>query len=260
MKRGDWNVHLFDRNAKAGEAASSSLGNAATFHQVDVTDYQSLSMAFQETFMAEGRLDFVFANAGVTESSSFFARHPVDQVPPEPSSTTLDVNFKAVYTTSYLAMHYFRQSPAGDKSLVTTASSAGLYPASLAPIYSGTKHGVIGFTRSIAKGLIKEGIRCNTICPGVFRTGLVDDETWDRVFPADVFGDVSSVVNRVLQLIDGNELVDAVNNRVAEGKVYGLTVEIVVDQCYLREPPIFSNRVMAKSVGIRDLDQLKYML
>lgn len=260
VKRGEWNVHLFDRNAPAGEAVSSSLGTAATFHAVDVADYRSLSEAFHNTFTTEGRIDFVFANAGISEMAAFYDQHPAGQIPPDPNLTTVDVDFKSVCTTSYLALHYFRQSPAGDKALVSTASSAGLYSSAILPTYSGAKSAVIAFTRSIAKGLVKEGIRCNAICPAGFRTGLVDNETWDRIFAPDVLGDISSVVNRVLQLVDGKEMIDAVNNRVAEGEINGLIVEIVLDQFYFREPPIFSNPVMAKTAGVRDLDKVKYML
>lgn len=257
VKRGGWKIHLFDRNEEAGKAACSSLGNAATFHKVDVIIWRELSETFQDVFTKEGRLDFVFANAGIMEKSKFYDQHPAGQIPPELDWTTVEVDMKAVYTTSYLALHYFRQSPATDKSLVMTASAAGLYPGKLIPTYGGSKHAVVGFMRCIASELFREGIRCNAICPGAFKTGLLDDAVWDAIFAPDVFGSMSFVADVVLRLVDGDTLTDCLNNRVESGKVYGQTVEISVDRVYLREHATFCDTKMARAIGIRDTTHIK---
>lgn len=225
-----------------------------------MTDWSSLSQAFHKVFTTEKRIDFVFANAGIAEAGlRLYERHPADQVPPEPQLAIVDINLKAVITTSYLAIHYFRHSPPSDKNLVMTASAAGLYPAARGPSYSATKHGVVGFMRSIAQGVGKEGIRCNAICPSFFKTNLADEATWSKFFTPDTFGDIPFVADVVAQILDGNDLVDTLGNRVEKGKFSGQTVEIIVDKVYLREAPTISNRIMAKTLGIADLESVMYL-
>lgn len=255
VQRGGWIVHLFDLNEEAGKQAASSLGAAAVFHKVNVAEWQALSKGFQDTFASHGRIDFVFGNAGIFESTNFFEKHPTDQSLPEPNMNTLEVNIRAVYTTSYLALHYFRQSPPGDKSLVLTASVSGLYPGESIPMYTAAKHGVIGLMRSIAKGLIKEGVRCNAICPGPVRTGIIDGAMWDAFFSPDLFSPISFVVDLVLQLVDGNALTDALNKRVESGAVHGQALEISVDKFYLREHPPACDKNMARIVGILEVEE-----
>ncbi len=139
-KRGEWHVHILDLNAESGNDAAKNLGQCAKFHESDVKNYSSISSIFDSVFKSEGRLDFVFANAGVVERWNFFGEHPAGVPPPEPDLLTVDINLKSVVTTSYLAQHYFRQSPGKeDRSLVMTASCGGLYPTTFCPIYTATK-------------------------------------------------------------------------------------------------------------------------
>ena len=57
-------------------------------------------------------------------------------------------NIKSVITTTYLARHYMRKSPKdADESIVMTASCGGLYPSYYSPMYTATKHDVVGFMR-----------------------------------------------------------------------------------------------------------------
>ena len=58
--------------------------------------------------------------------------------------------------------------------IVATASLAGLVPTSEDPIYTSTKHAVIGFVRSVAPQLEERGIRINAVAPGFVETPLID--------------------------------------------------------------------------------------
>jgi NAD(P)-dependent dehydrogenase (short-subunit alcohol dehydrogenase family) len=60
-------------------------------------------------------------------------------------------------------------------SIVATASLAGLLPIWLDPIYTLTKHAVVGFVRAAAPQLAERGIRINALCPGFADTPIVDD-------------------------------------------------------------------------------------
>lgn len=124
-----WKVHIFDLNHTAGSAVASRLPNTV-FHKVDVTSWSSLSSAFDAAFrQEEGRLDFVFANAGILEKGDFYQRHDVTLgPPPEPKDMSIEINLKGAIATSYLAQHYFRANPYGGKGavLVMTSSIVGL--------------------------------------------------------------------------------------------------------------------------------------
>jgi NAD(P)-dependent dehydrogenase (short-subunit alcohol dehydrogenase family) len=127
--RGDWEFHLVDLNAEAGKKAANSLPSAH-FHQNNVTDYSSLTSAYENAFKTSGRIDFVFANAGIVERDNFYEKHDLSKPPPEPNQLSIDINLKAVVNTSYLALHYFRKNPKEVTSpvLIMTASCGGLYP------------------------------------------------------------------------------------------------------------------------------------
>lgn len=173
--RGNWNIHLLDLNAERGNEAAKEVGNA-TFHQTNVTDYDSLAKVFQNVYDTEGRLDFVFANAGIVERFSFYESHPTGKPPPPPDLAVVDINLKSVINTSWLAQHYFRQSKDSDnKNLVMTASCGGLYPSPASPSYSAAKFGVVGLMRSIAEHYYQhDGVRVNAICPATVRTNLLE--------------------------------------------------------------------------------------
>ncbi|OJJ30709.1 hypothetical protein ASPWEDRAFT_32866 [Aspergillus wentii DTO 134E9] len=100
---------------------------------------------FRSVFTSNGRLDSVFANAGVIERTNFFAASESDEPPPKPDLRVLDIDLKSVVLTSYLAQHYFRRSPGHGKGaiLVITAScggGGGVYPSWSVPLYSAAKH------------------------------------------------------------------------------------------------------------------------
>lgn len=124
-----WTVHIFDLNQAAGSAVASRLPNTV-FHEVNVTSWPSLSSAFDAAFRQEkGRLDFVFANAGILEKGDFYERRDVAHgPPPEPRDMSIEINLKGAIATSYLAQHYFRANPDGGKGavLVMTSSIVGL--------------------------------------------------------------------------------------------------------------------------------------
>ena len=140
-KRGGWHLHLLDMNVERGEQAAKDV-KGSTFHQVNITNYDALAAIFQKVFDSEGRLDFVFANAGIVERFNFYESLPMDKPPPPPDTTVLEINLKAVVWTSWLAQHYFRQSKVSEnKNLVMTASVGGFYRCQVTPSYCAAKHG-----------------------------------------------------------------------------------------------------------------------
>jgi NAD(P)-dependent dehydrogenase (short-subunit alcohol dehydrogenase family) len=175
-QRGGWQLFLVDKDAGRGRAAANKIPRAS-FFAADVTDYGSLAEAFRAIFESSQRLDFVFANAGIamTAPVSVDSTKP----PPTPDMTMIDVNLCGAINTSTLALYYLAKSGHGS-NLIITASSAGFYASAVSPAYSASKHGVIGWTRSIAPAAKREhGIRVNAVCPGIARTNILPDAVYE---------------------------------------------------------------------------------
>ncbi|KAL5116309.1 hypothetical protein ACEQ8H_005767 [Pleosporales sp. CAS-2024a] len=244
----DWDLHLVDRNSDALHQVSSSLKNAHA-HQANVTDYASLVSAFESAWSTSGRLDFVFANAGIVEQDNFYEEHPLDAPPPAPNSLVIDINYKAVVHTSWIALHYFRKSLAkhgkesSDPVLIMTASCGGLYPFEFCPMYSGSKAAVIHFNRAITVMYHHVGVRTFATCPGTVRTGLLSEDAW-KSFPEAFFTPMETVVDAVVKLLDGGDIEDANGRKVQAKDNWGLAVEINADTFYFRDGVEFCDQKM----------------
>jgi NAD(P)-dependent dehydrogenase (short-subunit alcohol dehydrogenase family) len=252
---GGKDLHLLDVNEERGTAVASSL-KGAHFHKTDVTSYASLSQVFENVHKSEGRLDFVFANAGIVERWNFYEEHTTSP-PPEPDQLSIDIDLKSVVSTTYLAQHYFRLSKpsyrSGNQSLVMTASCGGLYPSPFCPMYTAAKHGVIGLTRAVAKHFyFKDKIRTSCICPGTVRTNLLDAEGWSQ-FPDSYFTPVSKIVEVVLTLVDGGNLTDSKGKVVQKGQDWGLAAEINGVNHYFRDQPEWCDKAMEEVMKATDV-------
>ncbi|KAF2731090.1 NAD(P)-binding protein [Polyplosphaeria fusca] len=241
-----WTIHILDLSPTSGSAAATSIN--ATFHQTNVSSYPSLSSVFASIYASTRRIDFVFANAGIAEHANFFAPSSTStpDAPPAGLDAIIDVNLKGVVLTSWLALHYMRLSPPSpSKSLLMTSSCGGLYPSYYSPIYTASKHGVVGFMRSISPYFFKEaGIRVNAICPGTVRTNLLSGEEWGN-FPSEYFTPVEKVVGVVGMLVRGRD-------EGKEGRVLnGCAVEISGERHYYREVPEFCDEAMRCVIGVR---------
>ncbi|KAF2677365.1 NAD(P)-binding protein [Lentithecium fluviatile CBS 122367] len=240
----DWDLHLIDLNATAGKTAVSTLKNAY-FHQTNVTDYDSLISAFEAAFATSGRLDFVFANAGIVERDNFYEKHDLSKTPPRPNQLSVDINLKAVIDTCYAALHYFRKNPSevDSPALVMTASCGGLYPSEFCPMYSASKAAVIHFNRAISYSYHLDGIRTYVTCPGTIKTNLMTGEEW-KSFPEKYFTPMSTLVKAVTTAVDGGDMRDSKGQKIGKDEAYGLTVEVNGDNFYFRDPNAFCDEGM----------------
>ncbi|KAH6628987.1 hypothetical protein C7974DRAFT_453487 [Boeremia exigua] len=250
--RGDWFVHILDLDEKRGRAASQALGSSSECHRVNVADYASLATIFDSIFEQHRRIDFVFANAGIVDNVDFYAPQECSGPPSAPNMLTIDIDLNAVVNSTYLAMHYFRRSPQDTKrNIVMTASVGSLYPCFAIPLYTGAKHGVLGFMRAIAPRLNKEGIRTNAICPGVVATNLMTDDDFEH-YPSDYFTPLEAVTYTVLQVVDNQDMEDATGVKLCGDDVFGKAIEINVRNIYFRAQPDWCDSVMPLVMAATD--------
>lgn len=161
-------VAIVDREMKAGRALAAELGENARFIRADVTSGKAIERAVKECVETFGGLDAAVNNAGVLD-----ALVTVDQHPYESFERTVAVNLRGVWASIRAELAAMR---AGKKrgAIVNLSSINGVRAASGSPVYSATKFGVIGLTKSIALEVAKEGIRVNAVCPGPVGTAMLE--------------------------------------------------------------------------------------
>ena len=114
-----------------------------------------------------GTVDFAFLNAGVATGGGGVA-----ELTDEAYRRAVGANVDGVVFGVRRLARVMRPG----SSIVATASLAGLAPMPLDPVYTLTKHAVVGFVRSVAPQLAERGIRINALCPGFADTPIVGEE------------------------------------------------------------------------------------
>ncbi|KAK3024507.1 hypothetical protein RJ639_043699 [Escallonia herrerae] len=140
---------------------------SAVFVRCDVTNARELAAAFKTHLETYGGLDICINSAG-TGTKVLFHK---DQTDGSGSwRRTINVNLTAVIDCTRLAIQTM-QAAQKPGVVINLGSASGLYPMYIDPIYSGTKGGVVMFTRSLAP-LKRQGIRINVLCPEFVQTDL----------------------------------------------------------------------------------------
>lgn len=233
-----WKIVIVDLNENLGASAVESLGSMAIFIAADVTKYWDQAAAFEKAFATHNRIDFVFANAGISGNADFY--NETQTWAPEPPATLVEeVCLKGMIFTSYLAMHYMRRNKPKGGVIISTASgksrkplalitltwslvqtAASIYASPDLPLYTAAKHGVLGLMRSMSEELQRENIRVNSILPGAIRTTLHSESTWDQ-FPSGDFTPIEEVVNTVVGMVNDDSTGKAME--ISAGKTYNRT-------------------------------------
>lgn len=166
-------VTLADTVTGAGQALASELG--CRFIETDVRDPGANKEMITAAINHHGRLDLVFLNAGVS-LQSLGANLPYDpaSIDREAYRQILSVNIDGPVFGVSAAIGAL--APGG--AIVVTASVAGLIAWPPDPVYTISKHGLVGYVRSIAPALHEKGITINAVCPGAtghFEPGQIPD-------------------------------------------------------------------------------------
>jgi NAD(P)-dependent dehydrogenase (short-subunit alcohol dehydrogenase family) len=174
------------------EAYSTAEGG-----DVVALDLPEFDVSSREAWAAlEGEFDAAFLNAGIG-----IGYPDVAELPDGELDRIVGANFLGVvYGTRECAR---RLMPRGG-AIVATASLAGLTGMPFDPMYTATKHAVVGFVRGAAPGLAARGIRLNALCPGFTDTPIVEDELRGRL-PAPLM-EPSFVAQAALQALNDEEV------------------------------------------------------
>jgi NAD(P)-dependent dehydrogenase (short-subunit alcohol dehydrogenase family) len=142
---------------------------AALDGDVTVLDLPEFDVASLDAWTSlDGAFDAAFLNAGIG-----IGYPDVAELPDAEIDRIVGANLLGVV---YGARECARRLMPNGGSIVATASLAGLVGMPYDPMYTATKHAVVGFVRAAAPGLAARGIRLNALCPGFTDTPIVEDE------------------------------------------------------------------------------------
>lgn len=159
---------ILDDLGKQVEAEIHEVGGEALYIHLDVTNAADWASAVEAAVSRYGRLDVLVNNAGIT------IRKNVEDTTEEDWDRIMAINAKGVFLGTKQAIPAMRESGGG--SIVNISSTAGLVgsPYSGAS-YAATKGAVRLFTKATAIQYAKEGIRCNSVHPGLLETPMTQD-------------------------------------------------------------------------------------
>lgn len=139
----------------------------------DVSDPAQVERAVREVVDAWGRLDVVFANAGV---NGVWA--PIEELKPEEWDETLAINLRGTFLTlKYAAPHLKRRG--GSVIVNSSINGTRIFSNTGATAYACSKAAQVAFTKMMALELAPHRVRVNVICPGEIDT-RIDENTEKR--------------------------------------------------------------------------------
>jgi NAD(P)-dependent dehydrogenase (short-subunit alcohol dehydrogenase family) len=172
-------VALFDMNVEKGEALAAELGGV--FCKVNVTSDEEVDAGFEKARAANGQERILVNCAGIGNAIKTASRSKEDgsikHFPISAFDFVIQVNLIGTFrciAKSAAGMLTLDPMEDGERgAMVNTASVAGEDGQMGQAAYAASKAGVIGMTLPIARDLMAEGIRINTILPGIFDTPLL---------------------------------------------------------------------------------------
>jgi 3-hydroxybutyrate dehydrogenase len=139
----------------------------------DLSDPAQIEAMIRRCSEELGPPDVLVNNAGIQHVS------PVESFPPEKWDAILAINLSAVFHTTRLALPAMKAKGWG--RIVNTASAHSLVASPNKSAYVAAKHGVAGFTKTVALEAAKDGVTVNCISPGYVWTPLVENQIPDTM-------------------------------------------------------------------------------
>ncbi|MFL6849271.1 MAG: SDR family NAD(P)-dependent oxidoreductase [Sphingomicrobium sp.] len=172
-------VAVFDRDAQRGEQVASEIGGI--FCEVDVTSDEKVKSAFDKARSAHGQERILVNCAGVANAAKTVARDKETKAaklyPIQQFEMAVQINLIGTFrciSQSAFGMVDLEPLADGERGVIINTASVAAEDGQIGQAaYSASKGGVLAMALPIARDLMNDGIRVNTILPGVFKTPMV---------------------------------------------------------------------------------------
>ena len=163
-------------DAAAIEAQRRRLATAhgveVRYDGADMTQPAAIAAMVEKAVAAFGSVDILVNNAGIQHVAA------VDEFPLEKWDAIIAINLSAAFHTARAALPGMKRNGWG--RIVNIASIHALIASPFKSAYTAAKHGLAGFTKSLALEVAQVGITANCICPGYVRTPLIEAQIPDQ--------------------------------------------------------------------------------
>jgi 2-hydroxycyclohexanecarboxyl-CoA dehydrogenase len=159
-------VAVWDLDGARAKGVADALGGPAVGIEVDVTDRDTVEHAHAATTEWLGPVDVLVNNAGIDVIGPFLDSDEAEW------ERIVAVNFLGAVRCCHVVVPGMVERGWG--RVVNLASDAGRVGSSGEVVYSGTKGGVIAFSKALAREVAAKGVTVNCVCPGPTDTALLD--------------------------------------------------------------------------------------
>jgi 3-hydroxybutyrate dehydrogenase len=162
-------------DAKEVERVRSELASqyrvSVVYDGADMSKPDAILKMVQNAVVEFGAVDVLVNNAGIQHVA------PVDDFPPAKWDAILAINLSAAFHTVRAALPAMKRRQWG--RIVNVASAHALVASPFKSAYVAAKHGIAGFTKTVALEVAEQGITVNAVCPGYVLTPLVEKQIPD---------------------------------------------------------------------------------
>lgn len=187
-------VAIWDFDTDLAQASASELG--ATALHCDVSDWDSVQAAAEQTEHQFGRIDVLVNSAGVAGANAVVEEYPIEEW-----NKIMSINLNGTFHTNRAVIAGMKHRGYG--RIVNIASIAGKEGNPNASAYSASKAGVIALTKSLGKEAADFNIGVNCVTPAAARTAIFDQMSEEHInymlskIPRNRFVDVAEVANMI---------------------------------------------------------------
>ncbi len=150
----------------------ASCGVRVRYHAADMIRGDEVADMVAYAKHQLGRLDILVNNAGIQHVEA------VEKFPSDQWERIIAINLSSVFYATRAAIPIMKAQGRG--RIVNVASAHGLVASPFKSAYVAAKHGVLGFTKTVALEVAQDNITCNAICPGYVETPIVEKQIADQ--------------------------------------------------------------------------------
>ncbi|XP_075842966.1 3-oxoacyl-[acyl-carrier-protein] reductase isoform X1 [Microtus pennsylvanicus] len=196
MAQKGYRLAIVARNLEVAKAAAGELGGNHLAFSCDVAKEEDVQHTFEEMEKHLGPVNFLVNAAGINRDSLLVRAKTEDMI------SQLHTNLLGSMLTCKAAMKTMIQQGG---SIVNVGSVIGFKGNVGQSVYSATKGGLIGFSRSLAKEVARKKVRVNVVAPGFIHTDMtkhLKEEHFKKNILLGRFGDALDVAHAVVFLLE----------------------------------------------------------